>query len=72
MNSALTLAVGAVILGFLGVAIVGWVMPRRFCPDCGMPLPKLRLPRSIRQATGHWTCKTCGREVRWRDGKLKR
>ena len=34
------------------------------CPTCGMPVPTLRNPTSLRQAIlGGWTCSECGTEM---------
>lgn len=38
------------------------------CPNCGMPVPMLRQPTSLRQALwGGWTCSNCATEMD-RDG----
>jgi hypothetical protein len=34
------------------------------CPNCGMPVPTVRNPTSLRQAfLGGWTCSECGTEM---------
>jgi hypothetical protein len=34
------------------------------CPNCGMPVPMLRQPTSLRQALwGGWTCSNCETEM---------
>jgi len=34
------------------------------CPNCGMPVPTLRNPTSLRQAfLGGWTCSECETEM---------
>ena len=39
-------------------------LPRRKCPTCGEPLPRLRVPTSRRQLWhGGWTCPGCGCEL---------
>jgi ssDNA-binding Zn-finger/Zn-ribbon topoisomerase 1 len=31
------------------------------CPDCGEPMPRVRRPRTMKQALwGGWTCPKCG------------
>jgi len=33
------------------------------CPECGKPLPKLRIPKNWRQFWwGGWSCESCGKE----------
>ena len=33
------------------------------CPECGKPLPRVRIPRNSRQfCWGGWTCEHCGME----------
>ena len=62
---------GALIGALIGAFAAGlaWVaselvMPRRFCPDCGAPFPKLYWPKNLRQGWyGGKTCKKCGCEV---------
>lgn len=59
------------VVGGLAVLIVGLVMPRRTCPDCGEPFPRLRKPANRRQALwGGGTCKKCGCEVDRRGRKI--
>src|SRR5216683_782809 len=61
----------AVLLGFLGAFAggVAWatselIIPRRCCPNCDAPFPKLYWPRSWRQGwRGGKTCKKCGCET---------
>jgi ribosomal protein L37AE/L43A len=34
------------------------------CPNCGMPVPMFRKPKSLRQALwGGWTCSRCSTEI---------
>ncbi|PYS99074.1 MAG: hypothetical protein DMF63_13460 [Acidobacteria bacterium] len=34
------------------------------CPRCSTPVPKARVPRSLRQVfLGGWTCQSCGCEI---------
>jgi endogenous inhibitor of DNA gyrase (YacG/DUF329 family) len=34
------------------------------CPECGKPLPRVRIPKNSRQFWwGGWTCENCGKEV---------
>jgi len=44
-----------------------WGIPGRMptaCPECGEPLPMVRVPTSFRQAMwGGWTCTYCGCEI---------
>jgi hypothetical protein len=46
----------------LGAALLlTLLLPAKLCPGCGRPLPKVRLPRSLRQALrGGHTCPHCG------------
>ncbi len=38
--------------------------PPGSCPECGAPMPVVRVPRSTRQALwGGWTCGECGAEI---------
>ena len=38
--------------------------PAEKCPRCGKALPKVRIPRNLRQlAWGGWTCSGCGCEA---------
>ena len=38
--------------------------PAGVCPRCTATLPRVRLPRSFRQAMyGGWTCRSCRAEV---------
>ena len=39
-------------------------LERENCPDCGEPMPRIRRPRSIKQALwGGGTCPQCGCEM---------
>lgn len=38
--------------------------PPSACPKCGEPLPKIRAPKSFKQAMwGGWTCSKCNTEL---------
>jgi hypothetical protein len=64
------------LFGFLSIGVVvviyGSIVRNRwgantgdvFCPHCKAPLPRFRVPRSLRQELwGGWMCPTCGAEV---------
>lgn len=54
---------GAVVGGG-AVAAVGLLLPRKSCPCCSAPLPKVRFPSSLQQAlAGGWVCKRCGTKL---------
>lgn len=58
--------------GGLVVLILGLVMPRHKCPDCGEPFPRFRKPANRRQALwGGGTCARCGCEVDRRGRKIE-
>jgi len=43
-----------------------WGGPLYFpnCPRCNTPVPRARVPRSLRQTfLGGWTCESCGCEI---------
>ena len=53
--------------GLLGggiVLMISLFSPRARCPNCSAPLPKARLPSSVKRAAlGGWACKACGTKV---------
>jgi hypothetical protein len=56
---------GLLFAPFLFLLMLGlaYLFPKS-CPNCGSPLPKIRVPTSMRQALrGGWTCGQCGCEV---------
>jgi len=61
----------ALLAGLLGgltaimaILVLDLLKPRRFCPDCRVPLPKIRRHRNQQQGLwGGWTCPQCGCEV---------
>ncbi len=58
--------------GGLAVLLVGFITPRRQCPDCGEWFPRFRKPANRRQALwGGNTCAKCGCEVNWRGRKIQ-
>lgn len=58
------------LLAGLVVLLIGLLSPRRSCPNCGVKLPRFRLPKSGKQAaSGGWTCSGCGVEID-RSGRL--
>jgi hypothetical protein len=58
------------ITGGLAVVMLGKYMPSRFCPKCNIELPRIRKPKSIKQALfGGCTCPGCGLELN-RKGKM--
>jgi hypothetical protein len=62
--------VGA-LAGGVGVLLVGLLTPRKKCPRCGNPLPKVRMPSSGSQAmSGGWTCSKCGCEIDRRENAV--
>jgi hypothetical protein len=71
MDSILVGALAGGIGGGLAVLVLGLVMPRRKCPDCGEPFPRFRQPANRRQALwGGATCARCGCEVDRRGRKV--
>lgn len=71
MNVIFIVVASLVLLGILLVAI-GTVTKNRWgmnlesvnCPVCGSPIPRVRQPKSLRQALwGGWTCAKCGCEI---------
>jgi hypothetical protein len=71
--------VGGAIMGAIAglsagliVLVIGLLMPRRKCPDCGEPFPMFRKPANSRQALwGGATCAKCGCEVDRRGRKIE-
>src|SRR5437016_6166604 len=63
----LGLIVGCILGG--SAAGIAWavselIMPRKYCPNCEAPYPKLYWPRNWRQGwRGGKTCKKCGCET---------
>ena len=72
MEPWLQVAVYGGIGGALAVLILGLLIPRRKCPDCGEPFPRFRKPANRQQALwGGSTCAKCGCEVDRRGRKIK-
>jgi hypothetical protein len=47
----------------VGLVVIGILRGPLRCPRCGEPVPKVRLPKSLRQAMlGGSTCSKCGQE----------
>jgi hypothetical protein len=41
----------------------GMNFSEEICPECGKPLPRVRIPKNARQFWwGGWTCGNCGKE----------
>jgi hypothetical protein len=60
------------VLGGLAVLMFALLQPRRKCPECGEPIPKVRTPATGRQLLwGGWTCPRCGCEVDRRGRKIE-
>jgi len=60
------------LVGGLSVLILGLVMPRRKCPDCGELFPRFRKPANRQQALwGGGTCPKCGCKVDRRGRKIQ-
>jgi hypothetical protein len=60
------LALGAVVVAYGTAVRNSWGINLEpvSCPRCGTPLPRMRDPRSLRQALwGGWTCPVCGTGV---------
>ena len=60
------LLVGGLLVAFGTVTKNQWGINTKpvNCPACGCPVPKVRQPKSIRQAHwGGWTCEKCGCEM---------
>jgi hypothetical protein len=62
ISAALIGAIGG-LLGGLCVVVVGLLQPRRFCPDCGVPLPKFGWKARRPGWSGGWICPECGCEI---------
>lgn len=61
------------LFGAIGILLLGLVLPRRKCPECGEPLSRFRKPTNARQALwGGWSCPKCGCEVDRRGRKIQR
>jgi hypothetical protein len=60
---ALVAIPAGVIGGILGVLLIVPFVPRKKCPDCGAPLPKMR---NTLASWRTWVCPECGCSV---DGK---
>ena len=55
--------VGSVV-AIMAVLALDLLKSRRFCPDCGVPLPNIhRLKNQRQRLYGGWTCPQCGCEV---------
>jgi hypothetical protein len=62
--SALVAGLGGSLVAIVALLALDLLKPRRFCPDCRVPLPKIRRHRNQRQGLwGGWTCPQCGCEV---------
>lgn len=60
-----------VVCGGGGVLLIGLLQPRKFCPDCGKPLPKFRRPSSVKQSLwGGNTCPKCGCQINRKGEKV--
>jgi hypothetical protein len=54
----------AAIFGGFALFLVAIFLPKRHCPECKEPLPRLRVPTSWRQfVRGGWTCPGCDVEL---------
>lgn len=52
------------VLAGVVVLVIGLMLPRRKCPQCGATFPRIRKPANRRQAMwGGGTCANCGCEV---------
>ena len=60
-------------LFFVGIfLIIELLKKQRICPKCKKPLPRFRIPTSLKQlAFGGWTCQHCGVELNRVGGVLK-
>ena len=62
--AALVAGVVGSVVAIMAVLALDLLKPRRFCPDCGVPLPKIhRLKNQRQRLRGGWTCPQCGCEV---------
>ena len=60
------------VAGGLSVLLLGLLLPRRKCPDCGELFPRFRKPANRRQMLwGGGTCAKCGCEVDSRGRKIE-
>jgi len=60
------LLIGTLLVAFGTVAKNQWGINTKpvTCPACGRPVPKVRQPKSVKQALwGGWTCEKCGCEM---------
>jgi len=52
------------LIGFGAGLVIALLLPRKSCPSCAAPLPKIRWPVTANQAAfGGWVCKACGTSV---------
>ena len=64
--------VAMAIIGLVVWAIIDLVMPRKFCPDCKAPFPKISFSAMWREAwKGTMICKKCGCEFHPAGGKIR-
>ncbi len=72
MDSEVVSGIFCGLLGGLGVLIIGLLIPRHKCPNCGELFPRIRKPANRRQALwGGSTCAKCGCEVDRRGRKIQ-
>lgn len=59
------------VAGGLAVLLIALFGPKRKCPECEEPMPKVRKPANRRQMLwGGWTCPKCGCEMDRRGRKI--
>lgn len=64
MDAHVVAGIWAGLLGGGIVLVISLLSPRARCPNCSAPLPKVRVPSSVKQAAlGGWVCKACKTKV---------
>jgi hypothetical protein len=64
-------AVG-LIAAIVALALSGLIEPRRHCPDCGTPLPRIKRSRNWwRWLLGGWTCPKCHCQINHEGRKIR-
>ncbi len=65
------IGVAAGIVAGLAVVLLAVLQPRRYCPECGIPLPKVGGKARRPGWSGGWICPECGCEIDRKGKKVK-
>ena len=69
MNPIITFLI---VVGIIIILLVV-ILPRKHCPECGKPLPKIRIPKTMSEAYwGGWICPYCGCEIDRKGRNIKK